>query len=148
MKEPHGLSNYIAAVLKMESSTFCRVLGDASKVVSKQQNGGGNNNAHSRGYYHNNQKAAVLDVKPQKENVPPSRPSQGPRQRHSDAELDAIRRQGFGLNVGINGLKCMKKSVLSRNSGCLWLSMDLNWSCWIMKMSWRRSYLRSCYVLS
>ena len=100
MKEPHGLSNYIAAVLKMEYSTFCRVLGDASKVVSKQQNGGGNNNAHSRGYYHNNQKAVVLDVKPQKENVPPSRPSQRPRQCHSDAELDAMRRHGFCFKCG------------------------------------------------
>ena len=100
MKEPQGLSNYIAAVLKMESSTFCRVLGDASKVASKPINGGGNTNVCSCGYYNNNQKAVMSDIKPQKENVPPSRPSQRPRQRHSDAELDALRRQGLCFKCG------------------------------------------------
>ena len=36
MKEPQDLSNYIAAVMKMESSSFCKVLGAAPKVETKQ----------------------------------------------------------------------------------------------------------------
>lgn len=72
MKEPHGLCNYIAVVLKMESSTFCRILGDASKGATKQQNVGSNNNVRMGGYYNNNQKVLALDAKPQKENIPPA----------------------------------------------------------------------------
>ena len=100
MKEPQGLSNYIAAVLKMESSTFCKVLGEGPRHVSKQQNTSANNNVRTVGYPHNTQKAFVLDTKAQKENVAPSKPYQRPRQRHSDAELDAMRRQGLCFKCG------------------------------------------------
>ena len=100
MKEPQGLSNYIAAVLKMESSTFCKVLGEGPRYVSKQQNTSANNNVRTVGYPHNTQKAFVLDTKAQKENVASSKPYQRPRQRHSDAELDAMRRQGLCFKCG------------------------------------------------
>lgn len=97
MKEPEGLSNFIAAVLKMESSTFCKVLIDSStedKPTKKVSN------AKSGSYYNNNQKTISLDVKPQKENVAPAKPFQHLRQRRSDAELDAMRRQGLCFKCG------------------------------------------------
>ena len=56
MKEPQGLANYIAAVLKMESSTFCRVVSDGSKGGARQLQTGVNNNVRNGGYYNNTQK--------------------------------------------------------------------------------------------
>ena len=44
MKDPQGLSNYIASVLRMESSAFCKVVGDAKglddRPNTKKQSGG------------------------------------------------------------------------------------------------------------
>lgn len=100
MKEPQGLSNYIPDVLKMESSTFCRVLGDATKVESRQQRAVVSNNVRTVGYHNNNQKAVVLDLKSQEENIPPSKSFQRPRQCHSDAELDAMRRHRLCFKCG------------------------------------------------
>lgn len=59
-----------------------------------------NNNVRNVGYYNNNQKTVVLDPKTQKENIPPSKPFQRPRQHHSDAELDSMRRQGLCFKCG------------------------------------------------
>lgn len=100
MKEPQGLSNFIAVVLKMESSTFCSVLSENPKGGSKLQNTGTNTAARTSSYHSNNQKAVAAEVKPQKENNAPSKPYQRPRQRHSDAELDAMRRQGLCFKCG------------------------------------------------
>lgn len=75
------------------SSTFCYVLGDTTKEDSKQQRIVVNSNA------------VGWDSKWQKENIPPSKMSQRPRQHHFDAELDAMRRQGLCFK---RGDKCSK----------------------------------------
>ena len=91
MKDPQGLPNFIAAVLRMESSAFCKVVGDARGVDdrsnAKRQNGGKNFGAgtYVKGNERMRSEAGVL-----KENVPPQRALQRARQRYTDAELDAL----------------------------------------------------------
>lgn len=107
MKDPQGLSNFVAAVLRMETSTFCKVLSEAPKGDSSQQRVAVNSSARS-GNTHNNharftsdkQKLLTNDSRSQKENSHPNISSQRPRQRHSYAELDQMRRNGIFFKCG------------------------------------------------
>lgn len=93
MKDPQGLANFIAAVLKMESSVFCKVLSTAAqketRYVSRTSYSAKNANTGSRLLSSDKNKMEFLK---NKENVNPGQSEQRPRQKYSDAELDELRR--------------------------------------------------------
>lgn len=96
MKDPQGLQNYIAAVLKMESSTFCKVVGDASNTSKVQQR------SYEKHQYKtqtatDKPKAVFVDAKPRDSG---QQSGQRPRQKYSDAELDNMRREGVCFKCG------------------------------------------------
>ena len=122
IKDPQGLQNFIAAVLRMETSTFCRVLSEAPKLEVKPRVTP--NQSGKQGNVYNNQsrfstekpKLLTVDTKNQKENVNPQRAFQRPRQRHSDAELDQMRRNGICFKCGdkwskIHEAKCPNREL-------------------------------------
>lgn len=106
MKDPKGLANYIAAVLRMETSAFCKVVGETKssstqgsrawqKPVAKSFT-----NTNASGNIQEKQKSVVIDVKPNRESIGSSKAAQRPRQRYSDAELDNMRREGICFKCG------------------------------------------------
>ncbi|KAL0724084.1 hypothetical protein Bca4012_038683 [Brassica carinata] len=94
MKDPQGLSNYIAAVLKMETSVFCEVVSTVPKKGGEKQ--------YSKNYNYNKtpypNTTTVIHEKQRSEAsgsknmTPQNTQNLRPRQRYSDAELDALRR--------------------------------------------------------
>lgn len=90
MKDPQGLSNFIAAVLRMETSAFCKVVGETrgleDRPNSKKQSGGKNLGGSA---YHKSFEKPRGDTSGSKENVPPKGALLRARQRYTDAELDA-----------------------------------------------------------
>lgn len=87
MKELKGLRNHIAAVVKMESSTFCHVMGDH---VQPRQN---EYQTQTIRYQKRNQKALHLPVvdKSKQQEVNKNLPRR-PRLHLSPAELDELKR--------------------------------------------------------
>ena len=94
MKELVGLTNHKLAVLKMQKTTFCKVIGSAA--------GGDIQKAYQR-QSHNVKTASFtpkqsgdqprLEAGANKENLPPQRNTLRPRQQYSDAELDRMRKE-------------------------------------------------------
>ena len=91
MKDPQGLQNYISAVLRMETSVFCKVVSNATKTSSNNQrrHNAGDRYTTVATKWHVNDKNKG-DVVQNKENIQPK--FQRPRQKHTDAELAAMRR--------------------------------------------------------
>lgn len=122
MKDPQGLQNFIAAVLRMETSAFCKVVGDAT-ATSQYHNKGvafhSNRNHGNPQQYRVGQertKPGFIDTKQLKENVNPQRSSQRPRMKYSDAELDGMRRDGVCFKCGdkwskIHAAICPKREL-------------------------------------
>lgn len=93
MKEPVSLTSHKLAVLKMQSTTFCKVIGSAA--VGETQ----------KGYKRQSYSTRIAIVPPKKigdqssleagankENAVQQRPALRPRQQYSDAELDRMRK--------------------------------------------------------
>lgn len=95
MKDPQGLPNFIAVILKMEKSAFCQVVSQVGEVEnasgqSKHREVTRNNISHNTGRTWDRQK---MDGGSNKENVQPQQQTyQRLRLKYSDAELDAMRR--------------------------------------------------------
>ena len=110
MKDPQGLSNYIAAVLRMETSAFCKVVGDAKgleeRLSTKKQSG---RRSYGGGSFGRSNEKLQSDACVLKENVPPQRALQKARQHYTDAELDALRR---------DKMCCTCKAPWSRTHDC------------------------------
>ncbi|KAF8116416.1 hypothetical protein N665_0018s0026 [Sinapis alba] len=121
MKDPQGLPNFIATVLRMETSTFSKVLSEGPKGDSRQQRDTSQYAGRYGGFYNNQsrmafdkQRGALPDPNSQKENITPPKTFQRPRQRHSDAELDQMRREGICFKCGdkwskVHEAKCPNK---------------------------------------
>lgn len=93
MKEPQGLPNFIAAVLRMEKSAFCKVV---SKVSPEEVTGATktsstykSNKSNTGGRVWDKQR---METGHNKENGGDQQTSQRPRLKFTDAELDAMRR--------------------------------------------------------
>ena len=88
MKDPQGLSQFIAVVLRMETSTFCKVMSGATKEdnkVNTHRSYTGGKSSNTVGFQRGHETAA------NKENQP-ARTTIQPRQQFSDAELDKMRK--------------------------------------------------------
>ena len=103
MKDPEGLPNYIAAVLRMESSAFCKVVGTATSghnQSAKPVHKSSTTTYHSNHQPQEKQKQLLLDTKHNKDVASGSKLAQRPRQKYSDAELDNMRREGVCFKCG------------------------------------------------
>ena len=93
MKDPQGLPNFIAAVLRMEKSAFCRVV---SKVAPVEVGGTTRTTNINRGACYNNGgkvwEKQRSEASGGKENGGDQQSVQRPRLKYTDAELDAMRR--------------------------------------------------------
>lgn len=106
MKDPKGLANYIAAVLRMETSVFSKVVGETKSTSTQGSRAWQKPVAKAFTSYNNGesnqekQKNVVVDVKQNRETVGSSRGAQRPRQKYSDAELDNMRRERICFKCG------------------------------------------------
>lgn len=88
MKDPQGLSQFIAAVLKMERSTFCKVMSGVSTDENKTSNQKSSNAGRTT---KTTSFTKAIESGANKENQP-NRSTLRPRLQFSDAELDQMRR--------------------------------------------------------
>uniref|UniRef100_A0A1J3K1S8 Transposon Tf2-9 polyprotein n=1 Tax=Noccaea caerulescens TaxID=107243 RepID=A0A1J3K1S8_NOCCA len=119
MKEPRGLEQHIAAVLRMESSAFCRVVSTNSAITHQSQSsassGRGVTTTHNTqrttgsqiqrsGAFSSNSQNAPASTATQnsinKENNYTNKQSIRPRQKYSDAELSQMRKDGICFHCG------------------------------------------------
>ncbi|KAG7553358.1 Integrase catalytic core [Arabidopsis thaliana x Arabidopsis arenosa] len=95
MKEPKGLPNHITAVLKMESSSFCKLVSETGEGTKQQSQP-----------IPPPARPVFTSHAPKPVGIPPSssigkspesspKPLGRPRIRHNDAELDAMRSKGI-----------------------------------------------------
>lgn len=107
MKEPKGLENHISAVLKMESSAFCKVVSRENKSETKQQSNAMKSSSgyNSQRYWGDSGiKKAQPPVNQKKEettNAPVT--NMRPRLRHSKEEIDKMRKEFICFKCGANG---------------------------------------------
>lgn len=88
IKDPQGLSQFIAVVLRMETSTFCKVMSGATKEDSQVHNHRsytGGKSSNTVGFQRGNDSAINKENQPARTNI-------RPRQQFSDAELDKMRK--------------------------------------------------------
>lgn len=106
MKDPQGLENFIAAVLRMGTSAFCKVVGDATSGKNQVSKGFSKSYQSSTNSHHTNQqsqdkqKTVILETKQNKDAASSSKGNQRPHQKYSDAELDNMRREGVCFKFG------------------------------------------------
>ena len=92
MKEPVTLTQHKLAVLKMQSTTFCRVI---SSAASEGRGGYQRQTSVTRAATNTNKpqtEALKFGSTANKENVAPQRDAMRPRLQHTDAELDRMRK--------------------------------------------------------
>lgn len=85
MKEPIGLTNHKLAVLKMQSTTFC-------KVISTASSGGGQRTGYTGRTIKPSGDKPITMHSSNKENSDQQSHALRPRQQFSDAELDKMRK--------------------------------------------------------
>lgn len=126
MKEPKGLENHIAAVLRMETSAFCKVVSDKSKSEegSQQQSkshvlkSSSGYNSHRHWTDNENRKGHTTpsaSIQKKEGNTQTSSSEMRPRMKHSKEELDRMRKEFICFRCGANGWtrahKCPNKEL-------------------------------------
>lgn len=101
----------------MESSAFCKVVGNVSSGANQNTKVGGNSMYPS--YQMNQQtheklKPLLLDNKHTKDVASSSTPALRPRQKYSDAELNAMRREGVYFKCGAKWSRAHAKCARRR----------------------------------
>ncbi|XP_009113103.2 uncharacterized protein LOC103838420 isoform X1 [Brassica rapa] len=117
MKEPKGLENHIAAVLRMESSAFCKVVSEATKKGAVTQpkpftnplkSSSGYNSQRSSSeaatkYNSGQQSNTSTAVTKKDQSIQSSSTDTRPRMKYSKEELDRMRREFICFKCGANG---------------------------------------------
>lgn len=129
IKEPQGLENHIAAVLRMETSAFCKVVSTSVKTESGSQQRSTSNALKSSTGYNSNRYWADADSKrnlatgnssvstnQKKDNNTNALNTEARlRMRHSKEELDRMRKEFIFFKCGANGWtrahKCPNKEL-------------------------------------
>ena len=106
MKDPQGLQNFIAAVLRKETSAFCKLVGEKKAGSTPVQKSATGTTTRNQGPFiqkcgnQDRSKWAVGDNKQLEENMNHQRSAQRARLKYSDAELDGMRREGVCFKCG------------------------------------------------